>query len=346
MKTFAVAAAIVLHAGLALAQAPGSAAAAPTGLVVNSGNFFSPIVGNLDAAVAFYRDGLGLDVQGEPGDADANPGLRNMFGLPDARLRWQIARPPAVTGGVEIVEISKAGGRAVERRLQDAGAFTLIVQVRDLDAPLARLKKLGTPVVTLGGAPVAATLGGQKARMIVVRDPDGHFIQLVQQEQPPATKAPADANVVGIRVRLTVADVERSLRLYRDALGLKSVRTPDFSGDAAVLRAFGVEDGQYRVALLEVPTSGLVFELMDFKGIERATAHASIADPGSTRMQLQVRDIDAAVAALKRAGGVFVSTGGAPLEIPGRGGNLKVGIVRDPDDLFIVLFQPPAAPAR
>jgi hypothetical protein len=51
----------------------------------------------------FYRDGLGLDVQGEPGDADANPGLRNMFGLPDARLRWQIARPPAVTGGVEIV---------------------------------------------------------------------------------------------------------------------------------------------------------------------------------------------------------------------------------------------------
>jgi catechol 2,3-dioxygenase-like lactoylglutathione lyase family enzyme len=211
---------------------------------------------------------------------------------------------------------------------------------------LARLKKLGTPVVTLGGAPVAATLGGQKARMIVVRDPDGHFIQLVQQEQPPATKAPADANVVGIRVRLTVADVERSLRLYRDALGLKSVRTPDFSGDAAVLRAFGVEDGQYRVALLEVPTSGLVFELMDFKGIERATAHASIADPGSTRMQLQVRDIDAAVAALKRAGGVFVSTGGAPLEIPGRGGNLKVGIVRDPDDLFIVLFQPPAAPAR
>ena len=42
---------------------------------------------------AFYRDGLGLDVQGAPGDANANLPLRNMFGLPDATLRWQIARP-------------------------------------------------------------------------------------------------------------------------------------------------------------------------------------------------------------------------------------------------------------
>ena len=87
----------VLAGVVAHAQTPAAPVGqAPAGLVVGSGNFFSPIVGNLDQAVAFYRDGLGLDVQGPPSNADANPALRDMFGLPDAQLRWHIGRPPAM----------------------------------------------------------------------------------------------------------------------------------------------------------------------------------------------------------------------------------------------------------
>src|SRR5690349_20318105 len=111
MRILTFAAASVFAATLALAQAPAApapAGPAPTGLIVGSGNFFSPIVADLDAAVAFYRDGLGLDVQGAPGNADANPALRNMFGLPDAQLRWLIGRPGGMRTGVEMVEISKA----------------------------------------------------------------------------------------------------------------------------------------------------------------------------------------------------------------------------------------------
>src|SRR5579871_4611545 len=67
-----------------------SVAHAQEGLVVGSGNFFSPIVADLDKAIAFYRDGLGLDIQGTPANADQNPTLRNMFGLPDAQLRWTV----------------------------------------------------------------------------------------------------------------------------------------------------------------------------------------------------------------------------------------------------------------
>jgi hypothetical protein len=62
-------------------------------------------------------------------------------------------------------------------------------------------------------------------------------------------------------------------------------------------------------------------------------------------MQMQVRDVDAAIASLKEAGGAVVSTGGSTVELPGRGGaTTKVAIVRDPDNLFLVLIQ--AAPAR
>src|SRR6185503_16599114 len=99
MKRFALVPLLLLATALADAQTT-APAAPPTGLVVGSGNFFSPIVANLDKAVAFYRDGLGLTVQGQPGDATANPALRDMFGLPDAKIRWVIARPPATMGGV------------------------------------------------------------------------------------------------------------------------------------------------------------------------------------------------------------------------------------------------------
>jgi catechol 2,3-dioxygenase-like lactoylglutathione lyase family enzyme len=182
--------------------------------------------------------------------------------------------------------------------------------------------------------------------MVVVKDPDGHFVEIVQPDQPPETQAPATANVVDVRVRLTVEDVEKSVRLYHDALGMELTNKPAFAENATVGAALGVGGGaQFRFAMLKVPTTGLVFEVMDYKGVDRKTVRGELKDPGSTRIQLQVRDIDAAVAALTKAGGTFVSTGGKPLDLPVTNGALKVGIVREPDNLFVVLIQspPPAA---
>ena len=333
----------VLAGALAHAQAPAAPAGpAPTGLVVGSGNFFSPIVSSLDKAVAFYRDGLGLDVQGTPSNADANPALRDMFGLPDAQLRWQIGRPPAMRTGVEIVEITKAARKPLERRVQDSGAFMLLVFVRDVDATLARVKALGAPVVTTGGAPIGLPAAKPRFRVVVVKDPDGHFVEIVQADEPPETQAPPTANVIAVRVRLTVDDVDKALALYRDTLGLKVRSVDEFKKDPDVNRMLGLNDGEYRVGMLEVPATGLVFEVIGFRGVDRKTVRGNIQDPGSTRIQLQVRDVDAAIDALKRHGGAVVSTGGTTVNLPGRGGaTTKVAIVRDPDNLFLVLLQAP-----
>jgi catechol 2,3-dioxygenase-like lactoylglutathione lyase family enzyme len=315
---------------------------APTGPVVGSGNFYSPIVANLDAAVAFYRDGIGFEVEGEPANADENPQLRAMFGLPDARLRWQIGRAPATPGGVEIVEISGAGGASIERRMQDPGTLMLMVVVRDIEAPLARLKELGAPVVTTGGAPV--NIGGP-IRAVVVRDPAGHFVQLVQAALPPGA-AGSNANIIGVRLRHTVENLERALELYRDALGLRGpTQVPPYASFPPVLDLLGLpHDVQYRFTMLTVPTSGLGIELIEFMGARRPVEPASIADPGETRLQLRVADADAAIAALTQAGGTFISTGGRPLELPAGNATLKAGIVRDPDGLFLVLIEAPPAP--
>lgn len=328
------------------APAPPGPGPAPSGPIVGSGNFFSPIVGDLDKAIAFYRDGIGLDVMGSPANADTNPALRNMFGLPDAQIRWMIGRPPAMRTGVEMVEIRNAAGRAVDRRIQDPGAFTLIVVVRDVDAVLARVMRLGAPIVTSGGVPV--TFGNSpRVRAVIVKDPDGHFVQLTQPDPVPPASVPDPPNVIGVRVRLTVEDAEKAMQLYWDALGIRGLTPGTFNSDKAVLDLLGVKGGQYRLSTAQVPTTGLRLDFLDFKGVERRAVRASIQDPGSTRMQLQVRDVDEAVAMLKRDGGAVVSSGGTTVELPGRGGaTTKVAIVRDPNNLFLVLLQAAAPPPR
>src|SRR3954463_7583846 len=106
MKRISIVLVAVSIAAFAQAQAPSQSAAqraapppagpGPTGLIVGNGNFFSPIVADLDKALAFYRDGLGFETMGAPGEATGTAPLMNMFGLPpEAKLRYQIARPPA-----------------------------------------------------------------------------------------------------------------------------------------------------------------------------------------------------------------------------------------------------------
>jgi catechol 2,3-dioxygenase-like lactoylglutathione lyase family enzyme len=341
MNRLVLAAALVFTAGLAHAQPAQNSPSgpAPTGLAVGSGNFYSPIVANLEEAIRFYRDGVGFEFQGEPANADANPQLRAMFGLPDARLRYQIGRAPGIQGGVEIIEISGAGGQPLGRRIQEPGAVMLIVEVRDVDAALARVKAQGTKIVTRGGKPIEFTTG---LRAAVVQDPAGHFVELVQQ--PAASAAgTGTGDIRNVRVRHTVANLDRAVGLYRDALGLKGGGDvpASYSSAPPVLEVLALAPAtSWRLARLIVPTSGLPIELMEFKDARRPQP-ADLADPGATRIQLRVADIDAAVAALTKAGGTFVSTGGKPLDLPAGNRSLKVGIVRDPDDLFLVLIDTP-----
>ena len=324
--------AFTLGAVVVGAQAPPPASPPGDGLVVGANNFFSPIVSNLEKAIAFYRDGLGLEVTGQPSNADDNASLRDMFGLPGAKLRWTIARPTGMRNGVEIIEITQAGGKALDRRIQDPGAMTLVRPAAELETTVARLKGLGATVVSKGGGAVSAGAG---SKMVLVREPDDHFIELLAGGRG---AGPGDA-----RVRLTVSSVDRAVALYRDALGLRG-NVGEATSDSALMNMLGVGGGKTRIASFEVPGSPVVLEFMESIGVDRRTVRGTIQDPGSTRMQLQVRDLNAAIQAVVRAGGSVISTGGKPVELPaGRGGSIKAAMVRDPDNLFLVLIEAPRA---
>ena len=71
-----------------------------------------------------------------------------MFGLLMRQIRWVIARSPAMTGGVEMVEIKNAGGKALERRLEDPAAISFVVtRARSRRARCRASKRSARPVV-------------------------------------------------------------------------------------------------------------------------------------------------------------------------------------------------------
>jgi catechol 2,3-dioxygenase-like lactoylglutathione lyase family enzyme len=327
------------------AQAPASPPGAPPpgDVVVGSGNY-SPVVHDLDRAIAFYGGLLGLTVPppAAPGPRpfSPDPAIHAMFGMPDAQLRWVTARVPGSPMGIEMVEASGIARTAAHPRPYDPGSTTLVLLVRDIDKAFAPLKAAGVQVITPGGVPIAirpGAAGSTQARGVIVADPDGHFVELLQPAPLPDTTAPADSNIVGARVRLAVADTARAARVYRDQLQMQpQIGDP---GAGPLLDLMGLKRGKVRLTTVDVPGSTLKLELVEVSGVSRTPMRARLQDPGATRLQVRVKDIDATIAALKAGGSSVVSTGGVPVTLQG---GVRAAIMPDADGLFFVLIQ--AAP--
>jgi catechol 2,3-dioxygenase-like lactoylglutathione lyase family enzyme len=321
-------------------QGPGQPApgTAPAGdVVVGSGNY-GPIVSDLDKALEFYGGLLGLIVPPAqapgPRPFSTDAVIRNMFGVPDAQLRWVVTRVPGGPG-VEMVEAKDIDRKAVRPRPQDPGAATLVLLVRDIDKAFAPLEQAGVPVVTPGGAPIAFG-PNNRARGVIVVDRDGHYVELLQLSPLPDTNAPAESNIIGARVRLIVADTDRTARVYRDQLHFQ----PQIgsSGTMPLLDLMGLKGAEVRLTTAQVPGSALRLEFVEIKGVPLTAVHPRIQDPGATRLQIRVKDLDATIGKLKGAGSTVVTTGGAPVTLQG---GVRAAIMPDPDGLYFVLIQAP-----
>jgi predicted enzyme related to lactoylglutathione lyase len=319
------------------AQAPARnthTAATASVSVLHTGHF-SPIVADLDRTMAFYRDVLELEIATEPPPTwDAEPWLRGLHGTPDAAIRFATAKIPGVNWGIEMVEFKDSHRWPAQPRVQDPGACTVALAVRDLDVVLARLKRAGAPVVSAGGAPVDDFGSGDtRYRAVIVRDPDGHFVEIFKATPQPPTKAPASSNVIGGGVRIVVESLDRTLALYRDQLGWPFGKaTP--SDSKAFQDLTGLPAAKSRHSVATAP-DGALYELVEFQGVNRTPLGTRVQDPGSTRFQLIVSDLDAALARFKEAGGSVVSAGGRPVVESG----MRYAVVRDFNGLFIVVWK-------
>ena len=138
-----------------------------------------------------------------------------------------------------------------------------------------------------------------------------------------------------------VADMERSLRFYRDLLELE-VLSDVLLTEPFVFEIAGLEAEAIRIVNLGVPgRDTLIVELLEYQGIERHPASARPCDPGSGHLCLEVTDIDAVNRRLRGAG--HTARADAPTEIPGV--RAKALYAADPDGYSIEFFQRPAASA-
>ena len=100
--------------------------------------------------------------------------------------------------------------------------------MRDVDALLAKAVQAGVSVLTPGGKPVAIANG----RAVLIEDPYGRPVELRQVAPLPQTNAPAESNVVGSRLSMTIADRDKTKYLYNDRFGFAfEATTPSFKAD-------------------------------------------------------------------------------------------------------------------
>ena len=312
----------------------------------------SPIVAKIEATLPFYRDVLGLEFPPAPSSGvwpfDRDPVLMQIHGLPDARLRFVSARVPGARCGIELVDFADVDRRPMAPQLQDPGAVTMVLLVRDVETVLARARQAGARIISSGGKAVQIGTDAGPALSFILATPDGQFIEIRQLQTTPATTAPPESNILGARLRLVVEDTEAALRLYRDRLGF-SVERAEIAA-APLARLLGVDSSPATMTLVQVPGSPLRIELLEFPGARRPAVRPRIQDPGAMRLQLSARDIDGAVRALIAGGATVVSTDGriyTYTTAPARPGvPFRLVIAREVTGLYLVLMQGPPAPAR
>lgn len=274
--------------------------------VLGVGNFIH-VVANLDRSIEFYHDALGLDMTGAPGPRafSANPVVSSLYDAPGAQSRVASFKIPNSDMSVEIVEFQSLHATPVAPRFFDPGAIKLTLAVRDLEATKDRLHRING-IEWISPSPVGS---------VTVRDPDGIFVELVQVRN--GTDDPS------VRFGVTVEDLDRTARFYREALGFKGGN---------------VGSG---LARLQVPGDAFPVDLTDLRHAGRKPVHSAIHDPGSGVLRLRTDDFDGVLNALTAAGATVVSVGGKPVNL----GRNRAVILRGMDNLFLQLLEsrPPAA---
>jgi catechol 2,3-dioxygenase-like lactoylglutathione lyase family enzyme len=287
-------------------------------------------VGDLDTTLAFYREVFGLN--GTPQDFP-NPAVPLLTNAPGVTLRLSMLRLP----GKMLFELTHFKGlerKPARAAYTDPGAASIVLYVRDLDAAVANAKKANAPIVTTGGVPVEIATAGAKARSILMRDPDGFFVQVIQET--PAPGAP-EGNVHRVSLAYTMDSTESTAKFYTGMLGLELTGPSAFSKDPATLKLVGAPEGtEFRKLTGVLPGPPAYVEFTEFRGVPRTKFHLRVRDPGAPAMAIQVINLNGMIAEMKAAGVNVISANGQIVDF---GGGTHTIFVEDPNGMNLEVFE-------
>jgi catechol 2,3-dioxygenase-like lactoylglutathione lyase family enzyme len=293
-------------------------------------------VNDLDTTLAFYRDVFGIDGKAME---FANPGVPLLTNAPGVTLRLSMVALPGGTR-FEFTQFKGLERQPAQAKYWDPGAASLVLYVRDIDALVAAAKKAKATIVTTGGSPVEIGTAKGKARSIVLRDPDGYFLQLVQEA--PTAGAP-EGSIHRVSLAFTMEDLATTKRFYGGMLGIELTGGDAYSKDAAFAKLIGApESVEFRKAAATLPP-GTAVNFTEVRGVPRTKFDPRVRDPGAPALCVQVENIQGMVGQMKAAGVNLISANG---ELVDFGNGVRNIFVEDPSGLNIELFERPVIPPK
>ncbi|MGB7220791.1 MAG: VOC family protein [Vicinamibacterales bacterium] len=160
------------------------------------------------------------------------------------------------------------------------------------------------------------------------------------QAPPPA----AASRAVGVSMlHLNVTNLDRSLTLYKDVLGMELIEpvAPPRAGGGLVSEP----GAMLQTAQLRVPGGAFEMELVEWSGIPLRAVEPRIQDPGEVMLAFGVRNLDARLAGAKRLGLSIITKNGEPYLSDGRGGPNRAVMLRDPSGFIVELTDVTPNPA-
>jgi len=313
---------------------------------------------DVEKTLAFYQNVFALKGQVRGFDPK---GPRILTNSPTASLRVAMTNLTGHTGPSAMnFELTQFGD--LERQMnkqpdvQDSGAPMMKWLVRDLDAVVANARKINAPIVTKSGAPVTAATPIGSAKAIVMRDPDGYFIEAIQAtpaiiaatdaEPLPGRGRGANANaapatppppsqVVGAIIGLTVRDMDETLKYWNGVLGMEMPAATKWQSDQATLDLLGLPKGaQYRVSSGVIAGSPAKIEFMEVKGVSRKPFDLRVTDAMACGMAIRIGHIHDVLVKIKANGGRVLSKDEALVEWSD---TIRNVFVKDPNGLNLEL---------
>ena len=312
---------------------------------------------DVEKTLVFYQSVFALNGQVRGFDPK---GPRILTNSPTASLRVAMMNLTGHAGSSAMnFELTQFGD--LERQtnkqpdVQDPGAPMMKWLVRDLDAVVANAKKVNAPIVTKGGAPVTAAtpIGGAKA--IVMRDPDGYFVEAIQatpaiiaatDAEPlprgrganpnaaPATPPPP-TQVVGAIIGLTVRDMDETLKYWNGVLGMEMPAAAKWENDQAMLDLMGLPKGaSYRISSGVISGGPAKIEFMEVKGVPRKPFDLRVTDAMACGMAINIGHIRDVLAKIKASGGRVLSKDEALVDWSD---TIRNVFVKDPNGLNLEL---------
>jgi catechol 2,3-dioxygenase-like lactoylglutathione lyase family enzyme len=320
-----------------------TSAAAESAPLIQAVDTVGLTVSDMDRSVEFFSKVLTFekksDVEVSGGDYER---LEGVFGL-----RVRVVRMRLGEESIELSEYLAPRGRPIpaDSRSNDRWFQHVAIIVSDMDRAYRWLRELKVEHASSGPQLLPKTIPNAAGiRAFYFKDPDGHPLEIL--EFPPDKGAPrwhrkTDRLFLGIdHTAIVVADTERSLGFYRDALGMKVAgESENFGTEQEHLN--NVFGARLRITSLRA-AAGPGIELLEYLAPrDGRVAPVDLRANDIVHWQTRLVSSDASRAARSLVTERFelVSPGTVDLQEPKLGFSHAVG-VRDPDGHVMQLVQP------